>query len=968
VTVDLPRHLLDTLEELGYAGHDGLVTVSTDLDAGPKDYVWRDLKIKVGLDAAFFSDGVPLIGFTSEGSPQGLAGIRRRLWNYGSVPVLISASPEGTRAYNATSYSNRHEETEGRLDDPRRDEQLLIASQLGEAFHRADIESGAFAAAYSSAYRNSKRVDAALLNNLRYLRTSASKPGTPLRAAIDALIGGSLTATYLSQRGIITPDYLDSITGYSDIYEALASGQNTARQLFSNLADHFNGDVFGPLPELISTLDEPIFSGVSSLLQGDDLLTGQLSLWPYDFNILPVDLVSSIYEQLLEETRHVNSAYYTPRFLVNMLLDETVEWEGAKLPKIIDLACGSGAFMTEAFRRLCYREQRRAGRELSYDELQDILKKHIFGIDINEVAARTAVFGLYLGLLEQLDPPTIWESAVLPPLLNKNVVVADAFGEHSLSGQWFDIVVGNPPWQSRLTQAAQQFIQKHNLPIADKQAASAFLWLGSQMLRPGGTLGLVMPAKPLLHNRSEKAERFRSEVFGNLEVRIIVDLSAVRRQIFRYATGPAAIIVADTPTQALASAITPGRNEILYVSAHPRPLSGAVDALTITPEEVRGISPKQAESRPEIWATLLWGSIRDIELLDQLRINFPRLEDLANEHAWERGQGYQVGGGDANDATHLSGFPIIPSEAVHPLYVPDIQLEEFRLRYLHRPRKLALFKAPHVLVRRTIVGGRIAAALVEGDAVFANGIIGIAGPSDDRALLATVAAVLSSSLNCYWQFMTSSSWGTERDFVELNEYMSLPIATPSAAQSQEFLELSHQAVGRGVPLAQLDELVFDLYQMGEPDQDRIRNFMLRDFPRFRNPQRWYSSPADSAWLEAYGQVLATALGNAFHGVIVHNTVTLGGDYCTVAITIRDGTTGPEDWSEQGMIAVDQDQIVHARRSGNKRQSTGIFALPAGFFVRHNTVYIVKTADRDRWSRDAALSDADRIFSALAFGE
>ena len=477
MTVDLPQHLQDTLAELGYAEHQDLVTASTDLAAGPRDFIWRDLRRKVGLDAAFFSDGVPLIGFTGEDSPEGLTAIRRRLWNYGSVPVLISAGSGGRRAYNAISYSNRQDAAEGRLDEATSDAQLGIASQLAEAFGVADIESGAFAATHSTAYRKSKRVDAALLNNLQYLRTTSSGKGTPQRAAIDALIGGSLTATYLSQRGILTPDYLASITRYSDIYELLASGSDASRRLFENLADHFNGDVFGPLPDLISTIDEPIFEGVSSLLQGDDLVTRQQALWPYDFSVLPVDLVSSIYEQLLEETRQVNSAYYTPRFLVNMILDETVPWEGTELPKIVDLACGSGAFMTEAFRRLCYREQRRVGRDLSYDELQEILKGRIFGVDINEVAARTAVFGLYLGLLEQLDPPTIWESALLPPLLNENVIVADAFEEHSLANQWFDVAVGNPPWQSNLTQPAEEFIEKHNLPVADRQAASAFLWL-----------------------------------------------------------------------------------------------------------------------------------------------------------------------------------------------------------------------------------------------------------------------------------------------------------------------------------------------------------------------------------------------------------------------------------------------------------------------------------------------------------
>jgi hypothetical protein len=154
MTVDLPQHLQDTLAELGYAEHQDLVTVSTDLAAGPRDFIWRDLRRKVGLDAAFFSDGVPLIGFTGEDSPEGLTAIRRRLWNYGSVPVLISAGSGGRHAYNAISYSNRQDAAEGRLDEVTSDAQLGIASQLAEAFRVADIESGAFAATYSTAVNN----------------------------------------------------------------------------------------------------------------------------------------------------------------------------------------------------------------------------------------------------------------------------------------------------------------------------------------------------------------------------------------------------------------------------------------------------------------------------------------------------------------------------------------------------------------------------------------------------------------------------------------------------------------------------------------------------------------------------------------------------------------------------------------------------------------------------------------------
>lgn len=332
-----------------------------------------------------------------------------------------------------------------------------------------------------------------------------------------------------------------------------------------------------------------------------------------------------------------------------------------------------------------------------------------------------------------------------------------------------------------------------------------------------------------------------------------------------------------------------------------------------------------------------------------------------------RGQGYQVGGGDANDASHLENYPIIPTTAVLPLHILDIPLESFKLPTLHRTRNVALFEAPHVLVRRTIFHGRISAALVEEDAVFPNGVIGISGSLDDKELLATVAAALSSSVSCYWQFMTSASWGKERDFVELNEFMSMPVPIPDAATTREFLDLSRAAGSDEDFLDSLDEMVYELYQLDSTDRDRVRNFIKRDFPRFRAPQR-YSEPPSNEWLRSYGDVITNALQSTFQDTRVGSVFSRRGNYCTIAITIGpDVAPSNEAVSQSGQVTVDIDEIVDALRHNANRKSTGVFALPAGFLVSHNTIYIVKTTDKDRWSRDSALEDADRIFTALAFG-
>src|SRR6266496_4381105 len=60
-------------------------------------------------------------------------------------------------------------------------------------------------------------------------------------------------------------------------------------------------------------------------------------------------------------------------------LDEVLPWQGAQVPALIDIACGSGAFMTEAFRRVAYREYSSRRRPPTYDQLRALLVDHIFG-------------------------------------------------------------------------------------------------------------------------------------------------------------------------------------------------------------------------------------------------------------------------------------------------------------------------------------------------------------------------------------------------------------------------------------------------------------------------------------------------------------------------------------------------------------------------------------------------------------
>lgn len=598
----------------------------------------------------------------------------------------------------------------------------------------------------------------------------------------------------------------------------------------------------------------------------------------------------------------------------------------------------------------------------------ELLTGKIHGVDINGGAARVAVFGLYLALLEQVDPPTIWSTVRLPRLLGKNILVEDAFAEHELAARQFDIVVGNPPWSSRLTRDARAFLARAGVAVADEQIAQAFLWLARSVLRPGGVLGLVMPSKPLLHNRGLQAAEFRRQVFRLLQVRTVIDLSAIRRDVFSNATAPAAVLVATASAAAEEDRLE--RPAVLHLAVHPRPASAAVDALVIAPEEITSVPSKRAASRPEIWKALLWGSSRDLDLLDRLRTRYRAVGDYATDLGWTVGQGFQRGGGDANPALELQGMPVIEYRDIRPLQLVDRPRPVFTEASLHRPRSPELYQPPLVLVRRTVVDGRLAAILIDSPAVFNNAIVGLAGTTRDRPLLQLLAAATSSSLGRYWHFFTSSSWGVERDFVELNEHLALPLTEPTADQTRALGDLFVRAQMRGLdPLLsqELDDLIFDAYDLSDSDIKRVYDGLEYGLERFYSSSREVVEVSEDD-ASRYAVTIASTLASAFPDLSFETSRSIAGPYMTVAVTMADRQAGIIGPGRKVDGVVDIDALIATARSGADTRSSGIVAQTSALLVDDQTVYFVKTLDRDRWSPDAALDDAGRVIGALAVGD
>jgi hypothetical protein len=182
---------------------------------------------------------------------------------------------------------------------------------------------------------------------------------------------------------------------------------------------------------------------------------------PYEFSVLPADILGQVYEQFLgkvitlsksnraniekkPQVRRTGGVYYTPTYVVNYIVESTL---GRKLKdqaftdiagltptfkpstskdssplSVLDPACGSGSFLLGAYQYLLdwylawYKQdgvekhasgkaprliQDKSGRlKLTIEERKRILLTHIFGVDIDPQAVEVTKLSLLLKVLE----------------------------------------------------------------------------------------------------------------------------------------------------------------------------------------------------------------------------------------------------------------------------------------------------------------------------------------------------------------------------------------------------------------------------------------------------------------------------------------------------------------------------------------------------------------------------------------
>jgi type I restriction-modification system DNA methylase subunit len=332
----------------------------------------------------------------------------------------------------------------------------------------------------------------------------------------------------------------------------------------------YNGGLFAP-DEVLDNLK------VDDEILKDDLLT----LSKYDFNTdVDVNILGHIFEHSLSEIEEIEAelkgevadkskgkrkkdgVFYTPKYITKYIVDNTVgklcsekkevlgldidfdvqdyqksngtvNAKGKELfhtlesykewllsLKILDPACGSGAFLNQALSFLIEEHKNIDDlvAELTnsplriFDTDKAILENNIFGVDINDESVEIAKLSLWLRTAQKGRKLSNLNNNIKcgNSLIDDPIVAGDKafnwekeFSEIFANGG-FDVIIGNPPYlrvqglKTHFEDESIFFEKKYKSATRRYDIYSLFMEKSTELIKPGGKVSFILPHKFLI--------------------------------------------------------------------------------------------------------------------------------------------------------------------------------------------------------------------------------------------------------------------------------------------------------------------------------------------------------------------------------------------------------------------------------------------------------------------------------------
>ena len=960
-----------------------------------------------------------------------IARIHKYIWNYQKVLFLYAYSDVEIRIYNCTAkpfiaskdtdYCKELQKIE--LQDATSQDQKAL-SKLIAIFSSIAIDTGIVwtlpeAIEIRKKINLQKRVDRYLVDSLTKATKDLQQLGLTDITIIHKIILRSLFLLYLEDRGATGKDFYETIKPNAKTYFDILEDVEATYRLFAKLEEQFNGNVFSVVEGEQKNIEQKHLEIIRKCFINGYEGDGQAELFSewrlFDFNIIQIELISEIYERFLAETDEKKKknagAFYTPPSLVSLILDEVLPI-GKKYTnynvKILDPACGSGIFLVESYKRLLKRYENAHNEKLTdFEKLNKILTDNIYGIEQNDQAIVVAAFSLYLALVDNLDPKTLWLSTKLPCLINdpdhvpekkkgNNLFCRDTIAQNDeIESIQFDLVVGNPPFGTEnkskgvtLSANIRNYCNKYGFA---KEMVLPFLHKAIQFA-PKGKIALIFNAK-ILTNINRTYQQFRKWLFNECYVSKIYNFSILRNapvdfggQLFGSAIGPICIgfYQKERPSDF--------QDKIIYYAPKTYIKSNILEGVVIDSADVKYLPRDECrKTDTKIWKIAMWGGYKDADLIARLS-KMPILANYLTVNNIHSGLGLQF--------IDSSTRNVIISEEVPNTYIKPEHINRYlsyhfgnikdgmsfksKMIYDQHPnwaKRLTIngfrrlgntltYKAPHILIKEGLQNNDICASFIHEDCSFNSKVIGL--QINNEQILKGLTCFLNSSLVQYYIFLCSPSIGIEREEIKINEIKSLPFTL----QTDDLYALSSMydsAIAGKTEFGDIDiksledevnKYIYVKYEISDDEKILIDDFCST------TKQLMMKSYKDAMWPVNKQDILTytNRLCDEINQFMCDNNMKVSGIYYTpqsksplaiIKLLFNESTSSvkrsTQDFNSELNVL---DKLLWEAKEGS------IYFRKKITYYHENNIYIILPNQKRFWTESMAMEEASKIIMEI----